>query len=230
MDLLVIFVTALLVGFSGAMMPGPLLTVTISESIRRGFWAGPMLVLGHGLLELALVVALVMGIAAILVHPTVSIVIFLVGGGFLCLMGLGMARDARRGTLKLDLAPGRQGQVVNSTGTEKLSSSDWIYGRGLHPVGAGILISLANPYWLLWWATVGLGYVTISMGRGLPGLASFFAGHILADLIWYSLVSGTVVGGRRFMNQVAYRVMIGVCGIFLLGLGGFFIYRGLAQA
>lgn len=210
-------------------MPGPLLTVTISETIRRGFWAGPMLVLGHGLLELVLVVALVLGIAAILVHPTVSTVIFLLGGGILCLMGLGMARDARRGTLDLNLAAQHQGQAVNSASPEQLAPGHWVYGQGLHPVGAGILVSLANPYWLLWWATVGLGYVTISMGRGLPGVASFFAGHILADLIWYSLISGAVVGGRRFMSQAAYRLLIGVCGAFLLGLGGFFIYSGLAR-
>lgn len=211
------------------MMPGPLLTVTISETIRRGFWAGPMLVLGHGLLELVLVVALVLGIAAILVHPTVSTVIFLLGGGILCLMGLGMARDARRGTLDLNLAVQNQGQAVNSASPEQSAPGHWFYGQGLHPVGAGILVSLANPYWLLWWATVGLGYVTISMGRGLPGVASFFAGHILADLIWYSLISGAVVGGRRFMSQAAYRLLIGVCGAFLLGLGGFFIYSGLAR-
>ena len=229
MELALIFVTALLVAFSGAMMPGPLLTVTISESVRRGFWAGPMLVLGHGLLELVLVVALVLGIASILVHPTVSTTIFLMGGGILCLMGLGMARDAWRGTLELDLAANNQEQIVNSVGPGQLSTSAWIYGRGLHPVAAGILVSLANPYWLLWWATVGLGYVTIAMGRGLPGVASFFTGHILADLIWYSLVSGAVAGGRRFMSQVAYRVLIGACGVFLVGLGGYFIYSGLAR-
>ena len=54
MELLAIFTTAFVVGFSGAMMPGPLLTVTIGESARRGFSAGPLLVLGHAVLELAL--------------------------------------------------------------------------------------------------------------------------------------------------------------------------------
>ncbi len=40
----VIFTTAFLIGLSGALLPGPLLTVAISESARQGFWTGPLLV------------------------------------------------------------------------------------------------------------------------------------------------------------------------------------------
>ncbi|MDD4171883.1 MAG: hypothetical protein PHQ94_06555 [Syntrophomonas sp.] len=37
-----LFVTAFIVGLSEAMMPGPLLTATIAESMRHGFPAGPV--------------------------------------------------------------------------------------------------------------------------------------------------------------------------------------------
>lgn len=229
MDLAVIFSTAFLVAFSGAMMPGPLLTVTISETARRGFIAGPLLVLGHGLLELVLVLALFLGIAALLVKPVVSSIIFLAGGGFLGLMGLGMVRDARRGTLSLDLSISSARGSASSGEGGGVAPGNWVNGRGLHPVGAGILVSLANPYWILWWATVGLGYATLSMAQGVPGLASFFTGHILADLVWYSLVAGAVAGGRRFMSPGVYRGIMIICGLFLVALGGYFIFSGLAR-
>ena len=58
LSIFTIFFTSFVIALSGALMPGPLLTVTISESARRGFVAGPLLIAGHGLLELALVVAL----------------------------------------------------------------------------------------------------------------------------------------------------------------------------
>jgi len=45
------------------MMPGPLLTITISESSQRGFFIGPALILGHAILELILVIALLFGLA-----------------------------------------------------------------------------------------------------------------------------------------------------------------------
>jgi hypothetical protein len=45
-ELLTIFFSSFIIAFSGAMMPGPLLTATISESSKRGFLAGPMLIAG----------------------------------------------------------------------------------------------------------------------------------------------------------------------------------------
>ena len=60
---LTIFVSSFVIALSGAMMPGTLLTVTISESSRRGVIAGPLLILGHGILELTLVTALLLGLA-----------------------------------------------------------------------------------------------------------------------------------------------------------------------
>ena len=70
-------------------MPGPLLTMTIGESGRIGFWAGPLLVLGHGLLELALVIGLLFGLGGFLAKGSVAGFIGLVGGAFFALDGQG---------------------------------------------------------------------------------------------------------------------------------------------
>ena len=66
MTISALFITAFLIGLSGAMMPGPLLTVTIAESIKRGFIAGPLIMLGHAVLEFSLIIALVAGLSAFL--------------------------------------------------------------------------------------------------------------------------------------------------------------------
>ncbi|MDD2372398.1 MAG: LysE family transporter [Syntrophomonadaceae bacterium] len=207
MDITALFITAFLVGLSGAMMPGPLLTVAIAESARRGFKAGPLIVLGHGILELALIIALLAGLSYYLQKPVVTTVISVIGGAFLLFMGFNMIRDVLQGRVTLESSD-------NDAGT----------GINMHPVMAGILVSISNPFWSIWWATIGLTYLTMALKSGTMGIASFFSGHIMADLLWYSLISAAIAGGRRFLKQSVYQTIIMFCGLFLIGLGGYFIY------
>ena len=80
-------------------------------------------------------------------------------------------------------------------------------------------MSAANPYWLIWWLTIGLGYVMFSMKYGWLGVALFFVGHILADFAWYTLVSGAVAQGRRLISDRIYQGFLAGCGVFLFGFG-----------
>jgi len=205
MTLSAIAVTSFLLGLSGAMMPGPLLTVTISESVRRGAWAGPVLIAGHALLEGTLILALLFGLDKILQAPLAFAVISFAGGLILVWMGRGMLRTLPQ--LTLDLRPAQE--------------------TGLHPVVAGVMVSVANPYFTLWWATVGLGYLLIAEEVGRTGVAVFYVFHVLSDLVWYSLISGTATFGRRFLNDRAYRLLVGSCALFIISFGFYFIYRGI---
>lgn len=189
-------------------MPGPVLAVAITHSARLGFVAGPLIVLGHALLEGALLLALALGLGALLTQPLVSGVLGGAGGLILLWMGWGMLRSLP--SLRLDLAAGPRA----SLGLEQA----WA------PVKDGVLLSLSNPYWILWWATVGLGLMALAMhGRlGLWGLLAFYAGHISSDLAWYSLVSLVVSRGRALLSQRVYRGLVGGCALFLLGFGVYF--------
>jgi len=209
MDIIGIFTTSFLLGLSGAMMPGPLLAVAVGETARRGFRAGPMLVLGHAVLELLLVVLLVMGLASLLGRAEARIIIGIVGGIFLLYLGWGMSRDALKGKISLDLDDREAA------------------GGGMHPVLAGALISLSNPYWSMWWATVGLWYIRQAQTGGVQAVTYFYSGHILADLAWYSLVAAAVAGGRRFITQRLYSGVLVVCGLFVLGMGVYFVWDAI---
>lgn len=197
-------------------MPGPLLTVAIAQSARRGFIAGPLLILGHVLLEVLLVVALLLGLAEFLTKPSVGNVIALVGGVVLLYLGYGMARDAYLGKLTLTMPGEGKTEQREITGVSS----------GVQLMLTGAVVSLSNPYWSLWWATIGLGYITLSLKEGPLGLGLFFTGHALSDIIWYCAVAGAVVAGRKVLSPQVYRAILLVCGIFLIFLGGMFIYRG----
>ena len=186
-------------------MPGPLLTVTVSESTHRGAIAGPLVIFGHGILELSLITALLLGMAPLLQRNDVFIFISLVGGSILLWMAFSMFRSLPG--LSLEVAP-----------------KD---GKGKNLVITGILFSLANPYWIIWWATIGLGYVIISMKFGFIGVAVFFTGHILADLLWYSAVSLFVSRGRKHISDRIYRGIIGICAVMLIFFGIYFGVSGI---
>jgi len=200
-----IFISSFIIGLSGALMPGPVLTVAISETTRRGFWAGPLIVLGHAILEITLLVLLILGFADLIKNPGLLGIVGIAGGVVLFWMSFDMLRGIRH--LRLDLSGGK---------------SAW---GG--PVTAGILMSLANPYWIIWWATIGLGYVIVSMQFGFTGVAVFFAGHILSDLVWYSAVSLFVSRGRRYISDRTYRGIIGVCAVMLIFFGIYFGVTGI---
>lgn len=203
----VLFLTAYLVGFSGAIAPGPLLTVTINESFRRGFIAGPLLITGHAVLEMFTVVLIASGFYRLIGGNRVYAAIAFVGGAFLLWMGWQMAAGAARYTIRLELDAGATGGKAG-------------------PVLLGMITSVSNPYFVLWWLTIGAGYVIYSKELGIAGLAAFFLGHILADYTWYTLVSAAVAGGKRFINQRVYRLVVLTCGVFLLGMAIYFLQSG----
>jgi hypothetical protein len=60
-------------------------------------------------------------------------------------------------------------------------------------------------------------------GKGLPGIAVFFAGHIAADFAWYTMVSFGVSKGAALMGDRTYRTLIRACGVFLVLFGGWFL-------
>ncbi|MBW2040017.1 MAG: LysE family transporter [Deltaproteobacteria bacterium] len=203
--LLGIFASSFVVGLSGALMPGPVLTVTIAEATRRGFWAGPLIVLGHGIIEIPLVISLVLGFGSLLRQNLIFGIVGVGGAIILIWMGIGMLKGTRGATLELQT----KGE------------------RRRNPILAGILTSISNPYFTIWWATIGLSYIALSQRYGIVGLSSFYAGHILADVAWYFSIAWAITLGKRIMDDRAYRWIIGLCGAFLLALGLYFGSSGL---
>ena len=87
-ELFEIFFGAMVVGFSGALTPGPMLTLVISSTAEKGFWTSFFIVVGHALLELLVVVAFFLGLIRYLENPLIAKIIGIVGGVFLLYLGV----------------------------------------------------------------------------------------------------------------------------------------------
>lgn len=206
-NLTAIFGTSFIIALSGALMPGPLLTITISESARRGPWAGPQLIAGHAVLELIMLIILLLGVGPLLQSDKAFIMIAFAGSAVMLWIAVSMFKSIPAITIQ--------------TASDEQSFT--------HPVISGFIMSLANPYWVIWWAAIGLGYVTYSMKFGLPGIICFFTGHLSADLAWYTLVSFSISKGKKIMTDSAYRIIIGVCATAITGFAFWFAYSGAVK-
>jgi threonine/homoserine/homoserine lactone efflux protein len=202
-----IFWASFLIGFSGALVPGPVLTVTIKEAGRRGPWAGPLVVLGHGITEIGITVALILGLSAVLDDPRTKTAVAVVGGGFLIFMGLSMVVKLR------------------SLGKEMAVPVATTSGGARTPVLLGMTTTLSNPYWFGWWGSIGASLLVASSSLGWWGVVAFITGHVSSDLAWYTVVSVLVSFGLSYNRGLWYRVTFGVCGGFLVAVGiGFMVY------
>jgi threonine/homoserine/homoserine lactone efflux protein len=210
MSFLAVFWMSFLIGFSGALMPGPVLTVTIRETGRRGAWAGPLVTLGHGIVEIVICVALILGMSAFLGDARVKMVVAVVGGVFLAIMGVQML--ARLRSIGREIAEPEPGPAR---------------GRAT-PVLLGITTTLSNPYWFGWWGSVGASMLVASSSLGAMGIVAFVSGHVLSDLVWYSVVSYLVSLGLGYSRGLWYRVVFGVCGAFLIIVGLGFVRYGMS--
>lgn len=207
LPLLTILLSSIVIALSGAMMPGPLLTITISESTRRGPMTGPLLILGHAILELILIIALLMGLGPVLKNELFFIIIALIGSIIMFWMAWGMFRSLPSLSVNTDIQTKQKNNLLLS----------------------GALLSLANPYWIIWWATIGIGYIVYSEKLGLWGVIFFFIGHITGDFIWYSAISIAVSKGKKLFTNKTYRILIGVCGAFLVGFAIYLMFTALIK-
>jgi threonine/homoserine/homoserine lactone efflux protein len=200
---------------SGALVPGPMFSATLVGSHRRGFWFGPGIVVGHALAETAVVVLLLLGLAALLGNSWVLIVIGLAGAVAMAWMGIGLVRQARQST------KGAAGAMTEEAGSAALIR----YGA----VPAGIITSVLNPYWYLWWVVQAPVLLVPAAALGWMGVGAFAVGHFAADLAWYSLTSLGVSRGRRFLEGRAYQVLLGVCAVILFVMAGLFVALAVSR-
>jgi threonine/homoserine/homoserine lactone efflux protein len=193
-----------IVGLTGALAPGPTLVATINASLKDGWSAGPRVTLGHIAVETLMMLFMMAGMSVVI--GEYSRLIAVIGGMALVVFGVMTLIEAR--SARIDLA-GNQ--------TEKQ-----------RPFLAGVITSISNPYFWIWWFTVGSALLIGAYTGGVVLALAFICGHWAADLGWFTLVSVSVHRGRFIMGQKAYRVILGLCGIFLILFGGYYLTKVLS--
>ena len=197
-EILKMLAMAFAIGLTGALAPGPTLVATVNSSLKEGWTAGPKVAAGHALVETLIFLLIVGGLAAAMQQYSQTIA--LAGGLALIIFGFMTVLGSRSATLA---AP--QGQAIGNAYL------------------AGIITSAANPYFWIWWLSVGSALVLSGLSSGLLMAALFMIGHWGADFGWYTLVSSSLDRGRSILSEKSYRRILGICGGFLVCFGAYFL-------
>jgi threonine/homoserine/homoserine lactone efflux protein len=190
----------LIISCSGAMQPGPVTATAIAMGARNR-WAGTLIAIGHGIIEFPLIVVIILGLGKYFELQKVQIAIGLAGGVFLLLMAI-------QGLLSLKAKAENKSRVFTNK-----------------PVLAGIVLSASNPYFLLWWATVGLALTTQAKEWGIWAFALFALAHWSVDLVWLQILSWASFKGSVLLGPRGMRIVLMICSVALLVFGLFFIYN-----
>lgn len=206
METTIFLIKAVAVSLTGVLSPGAMTAATIAHGTRHR-WAGTLIAFGHGIVELPLIALLLVGLHLVFELPLFQIAVGLFGGAFIVWMGYGMLRQK-----------------------PQLSAQAPASGRSLV---VGILLSAGNPYFLLWWATLGLNLALEAKHLGLLAIVLFALIHWLCDLFWLTFLSLAAFythRGAGLMGAQLQRGILIVCGIALLLFGAKFITDALGLA
>jgi len=192
----------LVVGFSGAIIPGPLLAFTVFDTSRKKKITGPRIILGHAIWESVIILIILLGFGGLITQNILAI--YILGGVALAAIGISMIRS--------------KGKEI-SMEKSKVNSSF---------IG-GIFYTAFNPTQPLWWATGGLALLLTGLEMmSIIGVLVVTAGHWLADLIYYSFVSFAVKRNEQHIVPHQKAIAI-VLGVFMMLLGMYFLIQSIQQ-
>lgn len=202
MSLFLFLIQVFIISLSGVLAPGPVMAATIAAGTKSKH-AGIFISLGHSSIELPLIAAIILGLGFVFEHPAAKFIIGLAGGAFLLWMGFGMFKEIKN---YHESRP-----PFNSKG----------------PIMTGIILSASNPYFLLWWATVGLNLAKDAAGLGYIAIILFALVHSLCDMGWLEILSFTSYKGTKFLNEKNQKIVLGVCAAAIIFFGFYFIVKSL---
>ncbi|MCX6007846.1 MAG: LysE family transporter [Chloroflexi bacterium] len=195
-NLWLFLISAVGISLTGVMLPGPLTAATIARGYNDKN-AGVLIGLGHGVIELPIIALVYFGFASYLTIPVVKQITGVAGGLLLIVMGL----------------------IVFFTFNKPLT------GSAAAPYGSlvtGIVMTGGNPYFFLWWATIGVALITGAVAFGIYGIVLFAIVHWSCDIVWLQILSMTVFKTRHLWTPGVQKVIFGICALVLIGFGLWF--------
>ena len=200
----VFFGIAIIISLSGVMTPGPVFAAAVAKGYKDKR-AGIKIALGHGLVEFPLMALIVLSLGYVFENSAVKLAIGLVGGALLLFLGWRMIQSRR------EIAQGGKEYIPYDS------------------ITAGALTTSANPYFFLWWATVGAFLILNAQEFGAIVVVIFAIVHWSCDLAWYTFTSYAVFRTKHLWTPTVHEIVFGGCGVLMIVFGIYFILGPAAE-
>jgi len=197
---------AFAMGFAVASLPGPILVLITTETLRKGPRAGVLTMTAPLIIDAIVMLPLALLLQASLVSGRGVIGLGIVGAGLLVWLGL-QSMWVSAGVL----APGAT------------YGSAWSWRRRELPSFLkGVLTHLTNPYPYIYWATVGVVFIRQGFEKsGTSGALLFPLGFWLGAGTLNLLVVYLVARGRQMLPPRLEPYLHRFSGVLLMGSGVF---------
>ena len=183
-------------GLSAGLAPGPLLTLVVTRSLARGFWAGLRVALSPFISDAPIIVLSLLLFNAL--PPLFEQVVTVVGGLYVIYLGIDTIRSARHASIAAE-APGDAAPHVD--------------------LWQGALVNILSPHPWLFWATIGAPTLTRAWQASPIYAAAFIIGFYALLVGGKIAVALAIAGGRRYLTDTWYRRLLVGAGVLLCIFG-----------
>ena len=189
-------IIVIIISASGVMSPGPLFAANITHGLKHGSKAGIKIAIGHSLVELPLVILLGIGILSLEIFPEFKTIISILGAITLFVFAFIQIKT-----------------VFNKNKKTRIKLEQG-------PVVTGILLSVLNPFFIIWWLTIGLKLISDAMAIwAFAGILIVFVLHIWMDFVWLGATAFLISKSKKIISNTSYRAIILALSIILIYFG-----------
>ncbi|MEM3522719.1 MAG: LysE family transporter [Candidatus Bathyarchaeia archaeon] len=215
MGLIEYFITVSLISASGALAPGPLFFSTIAIGMKEGGMAGLKVSVGHTLVEFPLVILLAFGIGNFLSLNYVKTSLGILGGLVIIFLGTLEFKNSIK-------------NLKNSKVNVKSINQKNL--KHINPFLIGLSLSLFNPFFLLWWSTIGLVLIVKAFEfMAFYGILIMYVFHVWIDYAWLIFIALIAYKGEKLISSKAYYTILTFLGFILIVFGINFILKSTLE-
>ena len=97
---------------------------------------------------------------------------------------------------------------------------------GQGPFVAGIFLSALNPFFIIWWLTIGLVLISESIQNfGIIGIVILFLFHIWMDYAWLFTIAAFSSKAKNYLSKRNFKMIVIGLSIVLIYFGIDFLFK-----